>query len=1041
MERIVRFFVERHLLVNVLTLAVVVLGIGTMMRTNIEGFPEASLPRFIITATLPGASARDVETKLTIPIEDELRDVDGLESFTTVITDNRSVTEVELDDDTPDEDILAKERDIRNAIESITDFPEEMTEEPNVFLLDPSKQPVLEIAISGEKTRLAEAAKRIERAVLRAEGVGEVSLVGLPDPELRVLVDPAASRAHGVTLLDIVGTIERRNVSDTGGVLESAAERRQVVMWGRFEDPFEVGDVILRFEDDGPLRVRDVARLALDREDVGLLAGTNGGPGVSVIAVKKAEADTIRTRDAIGRALAKVELPPGVRTTIVNDSSFEMRNRLNVIASNGLMGIVLVAGIVFLFLAPSAAIWVCVGVPLVILGVIAVMPLVGMTINFVSTIAFVIVLGMLVDDAVVVAEKILLRRQDGVPPADAAISGTVQVARPVFASAATTLLAFAPMLAIGGMPAKIIWQIPAVVCIALILSLLESFLILPPHMSMVRSGSQPRPKRAFVLRLEALYRRSLRLSLPHHGKVIGFFALVFLTIAFVIVPRMEFEFFPQESSRGFSIKVTLPPGTPIEQTQASVDAIQVQLPGHMSTDLLAVTSRVGHQEPQAFDRKYGSAENEGLVTAHLRPDQKMRNSAEWIEYLRPRLRIPRDATVVYEAEVDGPPGLNPVKVYVLSNDDVTRRQTALALSQFLEEVGGVVDISVDERLGIRQIDLNPDPEALARRGLDAKDLGLTLKAAFYGIVASEIRDLDETTEIRVIYEAASRRSIDALLEAPIRNRRGELVLLRDVVQPVETPALATIRHRNGRRAATVTAGLAPESGQTSTTVAERVEKEFIPRYAGRNDLEIEIGGEVIQSRRATGDLGFVAIVVILGIGAVIAIMLGSFLEAFFVIAVVPFAAIFVALTFWLHGMNFSLLPLIGTIGLAGVVVNASIVMVDSVHQAQRDARGRSEEDRSAIMIEALVTRLRPVLVTSLSTFGGVMPTAYGFGGWDAVMSPMSLALGWGLAFSSGVTLFLVPSLYVSANEINRRIDRWRKGVSGAGGETIGSGRS
>ena len=862
--------------------------------------------------------------------------------------------------------------------------------------------------------------------MLRADGVGEVRIVGLPDPELRVLVDPAAVRAHGVTILDIVRAIERRNVSDTGGVLESADARRQVVMWGRFQDPFEVGDVILRFDEEGPLRVRDVARLELDREDVGLIAGTNGEPGLSLIAVKKADADMIRTREAIDRALASVPLPDGAKITIVNDASYEMSNRLEVIATNGLMGIVLVAGIVFLFLAPSAAIWVCMGVPVVILGVIAVMPLVGMTINFVSTVAFVIVLGMLVDDAVVVAEKILLRRQEGFSPTEAAVSGTVMVARPVFASAATTLLAFAPMLAVGGMPSKFIWQIPAVVCIALILSLLESFLILPAHMSMVRGNVQPRPKRAFVLRLEALYRRALQISLPHRGKVIGFFGIIFLAIAILIVPRIEFEFFPQESSRGFSIKVSLPPGTPIEQTQATVDAIQRQLPPLMTTDLLAVTSRVGHQEAQSFDREYGSAENEGLVSAHLRPDEKLRNSSEWIEYLRPRLRFPVDAQIVFEAEVDGPPGIQPVMIYVLANDDVIRRQTAIALTQFLEGVDGVVDIELDERQGMRQIDLNPDPEALARRGLDAKDLGLTLKAAFYGLVASEIRDLDETTEIRVVYEPASRRSIDALLEAPVRNAHGELVLLRDVVDPVETPSLSAIRHRNGRRAATVMAGLAAGGGQTGMTVAERVEQEFMPRYAGRTDVEIEVGGEVIQSRRATGDLGVVAIVVVLGIGAVIAIMLGSFLEAFFVIAVVPFSAIFVALTFWLHGMNFSLLPVIGTIGLAGVVVNASIVMVDSVHQAQRQARGRSGQARSEIMIEALVTRLRPVLVTSLSTFGGVMPTAYGLGGWDAIMSPMSLALGWGLAFSSGVTLFLVPSLYVAANDINRQIESWRR---------------
>jgi len=1026
MERLIRFFVERHLLVNVITLSVVVLGLLAIMRTNVEGFPEASLPLYIVTAGLPGASARDVETKITIPIEDELRDLDGLDSYTTIITDNRSVTTIELDVDTSDEDIDEKEREIRNALDRVTKFPDDMRDRPNVFMMDPSKQPVLEVAIAGEKTKLPEVARMIERKLLRVPGVGEISRVGLPDPELRVLVDPVAARAHGVAILDIVRTIQRQNVSDTGGVLESAGDRRQVVMWGRFEDPFEVGDVILRFEDDGPLRVRDVARLELGREDVGLIAGTNGQPGLSLVVIKKADADIIETARGVARALDEIELPSGVSVAIVNDASFEMKNRLNVIATNGAMGIVLVAVIVFLFLAPSAAVWVCVGVPLVILGVIALMPVVGMTINYISTIAFVIVLGMLVDDAVVVAEKILLRRQDGDTPADAAVSGTAMVARPVIASAATTLLAFAPMLAIGGMASKIIWQIPAVVCLALGISLVESFLILPPHMSMVGSDARPRPKRAFVLRLEERYRRVLHRLLPRRGAVIAVFAVIFFAILFGIVPRMKFEFFPQESAPGYSIMVTMPPGTPIEQTEANVDAIQAQLPGMMGVDLLAMTSRIGHQDAMAFDREYGSAENEGIISAHLRPGKKKRNAGEWIQYVRSHIRVPVGAEIRFEAEVDGPPGLEPVMVFILANDDVVRRQAALALAQFLDDIEGVVDISVDEKFGMRQIDLNPDPEQLARKGLDEKDLGLTLKAAYYGLVASDIRDLEETTDIRVVFEPAARRSLDALLEAPVRNSRGELVLLRDVVNPVEIPALARIQHRNGERAVLVSGGLASDGGQTGTTVADRVEKEFIPRYAGRADIEFEVAGEAVESRRATGDLAFVGVAVVLGIGAVIAIMLGSFLEAFFVIAVVPFAAVSVVLTFWMHGMNFSLLPVIGTIGLSGVVVNASIVMVDSVHQAlHRLGQGASPEERTEVIIEALVSRLRPVLVTSLSTFGGVMPTAYGLGGWDAVMSPMSLALGWGLAFSSGVTLFLVPSLYVAANDINRKIASWR----------------
>lgn len=1025
MERLVRFFVERHLLVNVITIAVVVIGVGTALRTNVRGFPGAEMPRFGITANMPGASARDVETKVTIPIEDELREIDGLDSFTTVVTDNRSVTNIELDDDTPDDQILEKETEIRNAIEAITNFPADMRDEPRVFRFDPDKEPIVEIALAGPKALLPDVAKRVERVLLRTEGVGQVNMVGLPDPELRVLVDPEAVRAHGVTLLEIVRAIQQRNVSDTGGVLESAGTRRQVVMWGRFDDPMQVGDVILRFANDGPLKVSDVARIELTREDTGVIAGTNGRPGLSVVAIKKPDADIITTKRNIDEAIAKLDLPEEIQLAMVNDSSYEMRNRLRIIGVNGLMGIVLVAGIVFLFLAPSAAIWVCAGVPLVILGVLIVIPQVGMTINFVSTIAFVIVLGMLVDDAVVVAEKVLLRRQEGLSPAEAAVSGTMLVARPVIASAATTLLAFAPMMAIGGMPQKLVWQIPAVVTIALALSLLESFFILPAHMSMVRGGTRPGPKRTFVLALEAAYRAALERALPHRGKVIAVFAGIFFAIVGIVLPRLEFEFFPQDSSPGFAIKVDLPAGAPLERTEAAIDAIQRQLPTLMGDDLLAMTSRVGHQDLLAIDREYGSAENEGFVQAHLDLNKMGRTAAEWIAHLRATLRIPADARVTYEAEVDGPPGLQPVMVYVMANDHVLRRQTSLALRQYLESIDGVVDVSLDEREGMRQIDLQLDANRLARRGLSAEEVGRTIKTAFFGTIASEIRDLEQTTEIRVLFEPSARRSVQALLDTTVRNAAGELIVLRDVVVPAEVPALAKIQHRNGFRAATVSAGFTPDSGLTATSVAELLEAEFLPRYAGRTDIELEIGGEVVQSRRAVGDLAFVAVVVVIGIAAVIAIMLGSFLEAFFVVAVVPFSAAFVALTFWAHGMNFSLLPVIGTIGLAGVVVNASIVMVDSVHRAQHAVAGADETARTAAMIDALVARLRPVVVTGLSTFGGVMPTAYGLGGWDPVMSPMSLALGWGLALASGVTLFLVPALYVTASDLNRAIDRWR----------------
>ena len=1027
MERLVRFFVERHLLVNVITAALVVVGLSAVLRMPVEGFPDVEMPRFIIGASLPGASARDVETKITIPIEEMLAEIDSLDTYHTVVTDNRSVTTIEMDDDTPRSDLIEKEREIRNGLEAINDFPPEMIDDPSLQRMEPQKFPVLEVALAGPSDLLPDAARMLERRLERLPGVGAVNVVGLSDPELRVLVDPDRARVHGVTLLDVVRALERRNVSSTGGTLETAQDQQQVALWGRFADPFEAGDVILRFsESGGALRVSDVARLELGREETDLVAGTNGRVGLSLIVMKRKDADVVEVRAQVQEVLDTTALGAVFDWQIVNDQSFEVRNRLDVIASNGAMGVALVAGIVFLFLAPSAAIWVCVGIPLVILAVLAVMPAFDMGINFISTVAFVVILGLLVDDAVVVAEKILLHRQDGQSAREAAVHGGAVMARPVLAAAITTVLAFAPMYAFGGMPGRMIWQIPAVVILALVLSLLECFLILPSHMSMVRSDAQPRPKRPFMLRLESGYRAILERCIQRRRYVIAGYAVVFVLIMGAIAPRMSFEFMPQDSSPGLALRVSMPPGTPLEQTEGAVRAIERQIAPLVGTDLLATTSRVGHQETMALDREYGSAGHEGLISAYIDLSSNQRTSSEWVEVLKDSVQLPADAEVIYEILLDGPPGLEPIAIHVLSNDDFVRRETARAASHFIEDIDGVVDVDINERPGIRQVDLNLDYERLARRGLDAQDVGLTLKTAFFGAIASEIRDLDETTNIRVLFDPRTRRSLDALLETPLRNSRGELVALRDVVDPVEQDSVASIFHREGMRSATVTGGFSAQSRLTSIDVAERLERDFVPLYAGRTDVEILISGEVEQSRRATGDTPLVALISIGGIGAVIAIMLGSFLEAIFVIAIIPFAMAAVILTFFAHGMHLSMFAVIGTLGLAGVVVNSAIVMVDAVHRAQDEVRGDDDVARLRTMLDAIVGRLRPILVTSLSTLGGLLPTAYGFGGYDYVLSPLSLAMGWGLALSTGVTLFLLPCLYVTANDITRAIDRRRQ---------------
>jgi multidrug efflux pump subunit AcrB len=1016
-ERLIRFFVDRHLLVNVIVAVVIALGVFQLSRTSRETFPNVTLPRLFLNAVLPGASARDVETKLTIPIQDAVEELDGVKEFYTTVADATSMTEVRLHEEFEADRVRDAERDLRVLLDGIKDFPPEMEDDPRITRFNPKLFPVVEVALAGPTDSIVETARVLERELRALDEVSRVTLTGLQDPEVRILVDPARARAHGVTLIEVVDAVRRRNVSSTGGMLESEADRRQVVLWSRFADPAEVGSTVLRFLPNGAaLTVADVARIEVGREDIGLIAHTNGQPGISITAVKQEDADIIRTVDVVRATVDATPMPPGVTATIVNDESFMARNRLELMFNNGAIGGVLVAVILFVFLTPSSAALTMIGIPVVFLSTLMLFPLLDYSINMVTLTGLVVVLGMVVDAAIVVAERIVSRRQAGEGRKEASVAGTREMASPVIASAVTTMLAFIPLWGMAGMSGRMTESMPSVVIMALTVSVLVSFLILPAHMSM-GGGRRETPKRQFMVRLEARYRRALDWALGHRARLAGIFLVALVAIFVGIAPRLGVVLYPQDDSEALYVRLSLPPGTPLERTEAVVTSIERQLPAIMGEDLIASLGRIGHRKPERHQipQERGSAENEGIVTAVVRPAGRTYTAAEWVEILQRDLVIPAFADFVIEAETMGPPVGMPVTLHVAGNVDEERRAVALEVAEWLRQDPHLVSVDVDERPGTPQIDLVLDYERLALRGLDPDAVARTVQTAFHGMVASEHRDLEETTDLRVMLDPDARRSLDALLELPVRSARGELVRLRDVVTPIELPAVSRLYHRDGRRTATVTAQFLPGAPWTALSFADYAEAELIPRFADHGGIDVTVGGEAVETRKTTGDLGLAALLAFAGITLVIALMLGSFLEAAFVVAIIPFAVAGVLLVFFLHQQPLSMFAMMGAIGLAGVVVNASIVMVDAVHR-----RVRGVEDPAArheALIEAVVSRLRPIVVTTLTTLGGVLPMAYGVGGYDAVVAPMSLALGWGLVLSTLITLFLVPALYTLAGDL------------------------
>ncbi len=1019
MESLLRFFIERHLLVNVIAGTLVVLGYLSATSLNREFIPSIQSPLIFITANLPGASARDMETKITIPIEEALEGLDGIDYFETIVSDSVSYTSVRLYDDYDTAEIEAAETDLRAAVDRITDFPAEMEDEPVFEQLNPARFTVIELILSGPEPELSRTAEDLENRLRRLDLVGDVAAVGLADPEVRVLIDPVLAREHGVTLGDVIAAVKRRNVSSTGGTLESPADRRQVVMWSRFEDPADVGETILRFRPGaGALRIRDIARIEKSREDTGLIVHANGQRGVSLFVKKREAADIIDTAEQVRAAVAAAPIPDNVETAAINDESFMISNRLDLMFTNGLIGIVLVTIVLFLFVRPGPALWILVGIPVVFMAAMTLLGPFGMTLNMMTLTGFIVVLGMVVDDAVVVSERIALKHAQGLAPERAALAGTREMLAPVTAAALTTMLAFLPLTVLGGLPGKFIWQIPAVVVLVLLFSLFESFFILPAHQSTVSARANLR-KRGFMVALEARYRRLLQWVLRHRPATLAAAVAVFAVILVFIRPLVPFTLFPQQDADRLLIKVTTPPGMSLEQTEAVASGLAQQLLAITASDIEAITSRIGHQNTEALEKGFGEADNEAMLILQFRRYPRSFTNAQWIERLSGALRVPDDVRVLYQSEYFGPPTGLPVTVHVLCNDDEARRGVAFEIQRYLQATPGVVEVEVDERPGTPQLELNLNYEKLALRGLDPETVGQTLAAAFYGIEASEHRDLDNTTELRVQFDPAARGDLDALLEVPVRAATGELVRLRDVVDPIEVPALTRIYHRDGYRAATVRASFLESSGLTPLSFAQRMEEELFPRFERIPGLFVFNGGEAVDTQKTTARMGIAAVLAVVGIALVIWLMLGSLLEALFVLMVIPLAVAGVLLVFFLHGAALNMFAMLGAIGLAGIVVNGSIVMVDSIHRRLKESPEATRGESTDLMIDAVVERLRPIMVTTLTTLGGVLPSAYGIGGYDPIVSIVSLAIGWGLAVSTLVTLFLVPVLYSLAGDLRR----------------------
>ena len=1011
MHAFLRYFAQRNTVANVFTLMVVLLGLSTLANIQRDNFPSVDFAEMVITTRYPGASPQDVELNVTNKIEEELKEVDGLKRVTSFSMENISVINVEIDLDARDKDKV--KTDVRDAVSRTSDLPVEVDEQPVVREITTATGiPIIEVGLSGDipYSELREYARRAEKALEDIPGVARLRRYGYLDREIRIELIQDAMEQWQIPGAKLVEAIGKRNIRASGGSFESYTSEKNIVTLAQFESPDQVADVIVDVTDEGALvRVGDIAVVKDAFEPEKVRSRMNGRPAISFLVYKKETADIIRTVDRIKAFVDenRHRLPQSVSIEYSNDVSQNVRNRLDVVLSNGAMGLALVLLVLALFLDLRSAFWVAMGIPVTLLGTIFLLPVFGAYLDSIALAAMILVIGIVVDDGIVVAENIWLHREQGMTPLDAAVEGTASVFQPVVTTLLTTALAFAPMFFMTGTLGDFVYVIPLVVVLALLVSFGELVLALPAHLisgARIKTVEELRKPRTIDFdRVRDLFGRLLDRLIVFRYAVVGV-SVAALVAAFLYAARyMDFVLFPTQTADRFYVLAELPTGSSLDHTSDTIRALETAVEALPQGEVDSYVTRIGSHG----DFNMGENEHWAYLGVYLTPfATRDRNADQIVEDLRQRGGgIEGIERMIFAIDSGGPPVGRPITIRVVGSDDQLRAQLAAAVAQRLETVEGVKDIDRDDKKGKEQINIDLDFIRLADSALTVSDIARNVRLAFDGEVVTSVRYGDEDVDFRVLFEDTARSSLESLSDLVVPNARGEFVRLEEVAGFTIDAGPANVYHYDNERAITITADVVKDVITPLNAIDQALAG--IDVDADWPGMRIVIGGEAEETSDSMGSLVVAFVAAAVGIYLLLLLLFNSLTQPILVMVAIPFGLVGVILAFALHQQALGFLAMLGVVGLTGILVNDSLILVNLVNRMKSIHPELNVRQR---IVAATKTRLRPIVLTSITTVAGLLPMAYGLGGSDPFSAPMALAMGYGILFATPITLILIPCL-------------------------------
>ncbi len=1004
MKKMINYFVDNPVIVNLITILIVVLGALSLFSLNKETFPSVDFNFINISTLYTGAAAEDVEKLVSVEIERELKEVDGIEELNVLSVEGASIANLKLDPDYDTDEVLT---DVRSALDDLASKVPEDVDPPIITKATNKKRSMVKIAIKGvsyEQLRLD--AKALQKSLERFSEITEVTMNGFRDEIFDIQVKKEKLKEYDITLTQIINAIKDRQINVTAGNIKLPDQEKLVRTYKENSSVSDLESVVIRSNDIGDaIMVSDVAIVSRTLKDIDRNERMDGLESIILGVTAKVSADVIDTSELIKKTVEKISKERGFTYKLFDDLSFYVKRRLGILTQNGLQGIILVIISLALFMSLRVSLITALGAPFAFLVAFAMMDSLGITINLISMFALILVLGMLVDDSIIVAEQFYQWVEKGVDKKEAAKRAALETIAPVTSTVLTTMIAFSSLFFIDGIMGKFLWPIPAVVIICLLASWIECFIILPGHLSDWGGNSKKAEKTKWYKPLEDFYSLVIKFATKYAKSTVLVFVLLFMGSIFTAT-KMRFELFPADDVTFAYLNIKGKVGSPFEKTHEKLLELESIIENELSEDeRVGVRTITGYQFVRGGTPRTGS--HYGSVSVEFSPqDKRERTTDEILAAISEKVdNNLKDYVFSLEKRKGGPPTGKGIDIEIYGDSLKDLQSAAIEVQSLMNSYDEMIGVEIDYEKGKKQIivDIN---EAEARRlGVTNLQIATELRATFEGLVATTIKTGEDDIDVIVRLDEKDRSSEKTLKEVKVLNAQNLRVPLVRMARFIEEDGAFVIRRYNRRRTFSISGEVNRKlstSNAMNKILVPKVE-EILKKYPA---LRYELAGESKDASSSLGSFRKALIGSAFIIFIILVIQFSSLAQPLIIMSAIPFGLIGVVASFWIFQLPIGFMALMGMLGLVGVVINDSIVLVSFINRYIGEFGMKKDS-----LIKACLSRFRAVILTTFTTVAGLLPIAHMPGG-DPFLKPMATSFAYGLLFSSLITLVFVPCCYL-----------------------------